>query len=78
MNEEQKSLLITALRGFLIERNQHRDKIEALERVLQGSQELAPHYAHALAEVQRNPSPSVDIEPMIEALRRSLFPDPHA
>ena len=78
MNEEQKALLITALRAFLTERKQHRDKIEALERVLQETPEQADRYKRALSEVQRNPSPSIDIEPMIEALRRSLFPDPHA
>jgi glycerol-3-phosphate responsive antiterminator len=73
ITQDQKKKLFAVLRMFLIERNQQRDKVEAIEKVLERNPELAPHYVRALAEVQRDPRPSVDIDAALEELRGSLF-----
>jgi hypothetical protein len=75
MTQDQTEKLFAVLSMFLIERNQQRDKVEAVERVLlRGNPELAHHYESALAEVQRDPRPSIDIGAALQELRQSLFP----
>jgi hypothetical protein len=74
MTEDQKSKLFAVLKMFLVERNQQRDKVEAIEKVLQGNPELAPLYESALAAVKRDQGrPSVDVDYAYEQLRQSLF-----
>jgi hypothetical protein len=73
MTKEQKDKLFAVLYMFLIERNEQRDKVHAVEKVLEGTPGLAEFYKRELDAEQGDPRPSVDIRSALEELRQSLF-----
>jgi hypothetical protein len=71
--EDQIKALLGVLSLLRIALSQLQAPVQAIERVFEGTPELAERYNRELEAAQRDPRPSIDIAQEIEMLRRLLL-----